>query len=80
MVRQIQSLCAASLFTLAAVLPPLGAAAQDAQPPRREYVALADRLERLIDREMRAQGLPILSIALVDDQDVVWAKGFGVVD
>jgi CubicO group peptidase (beta-lactamase class C family)/D-alanyl-D-alanine dipeptidase len=62
-----------------AALFPLGVSAQDAQPPR-EYAAVADQLERLIEREMRLQGLPIVSIALVDDQRVVWSKGFGVVD
>src|SRR6476646_250088 len=68
----VLSLASAALF-------PLGVSAQDAQPPR-EYAAVAERLERFIEREMRVQGLPIVSIALVDDQRVVWSKGFGVVD
>ena len=45
--------------------------------PRRDYASVAERLARTITREMRAQGLPALSIALVDDQEVVWARGFG---
>src|SRR5690349_21120149 len=59
---------------------PLGIAAQETAPPRRDYAAVAAQLERFIDREMRVQGLPVVSIALVDDQDVVWSRGFGIVD
>ncbi|MCI0697384.1 serine hydrolase [candidate division KSB1 bacterium] len=45
--------------------------------PRTDYVAVAADLERFITHEMRDKKLPALSIALVDDQDIVWAKGFG---
>ncbi|HEV8234135.1 MAG TPA: serine hydrolase, partial [Gemmatimonadaceae bacterium] len=69
----------AVLSLVSAALFPLGVSAQDAQPPR-EYAAVAEQLERFIEREMRVQGLPIVSIALVDDQRVLWSKGFGVVD
>jgi CubicO group peptidase (beta-lactamase class C family)/D-alanyl-D-alanine dipeptidase len=69
---------------LAAALPLLAAlpSRTSAQTPsaRRDYAAIAGRLEQVIDREMHAQGLPIVAIALVDDQDVVWSRGFGVVD
>ena len=67
-------------LALAATVFPLGAWAQITPAPRRDYGAVADQLERLIDREMHAQGLPIVSIALVDDQQVVWSRGFGMVD
>ena len=67
-------------LALAATVFPLGASAQITPAPRRDYGAVADQLERLIDREMHAQGLPIVSIALVDDQQVVWSRGFGMVD
>ena len=59
---------------------PLGASAQVSSAPRNDYAPVADRLQQLIEREMRADRLPILSIALVDDQEVVWSRGFGVVD
>ncbi|MBA3715147.1 MAG: serine hydrolase [Pyrinomonadaceae bacterium] len=37
-------------------------------------------IERLITHEMADKDLPALSIALVDDQQIVWAKGFGFTD
>jgi len=70
---------AASLSFALTALASLGAIAQERQLPR-EYTAVAAQLERLIARAMRAHGLPIVSIALVDDQEVVWSKGFGVID
>src|SRR5207248_2609959 len=42
--------------------------------------AVARRLEALIEREVADKGLPALSVALVDDQSVVWARGFGFAD
>ncbi|MGH9159136.1 MAG: serine hydrolase [Vicinamibacteraceae bacterium] len=55
-------------------------------PPARQaesaqrYEATIARIERLITHEMQAKGLPAVSIALVDDQEIVWAKGFGYSD
>ena len=34
----------------------------------------------MIQREMTEKNLPALSIALVDDQKIVWSKGFGFAD
>ena len=79
MSRRFRHALAATVIGVAAVIP-LGASAQDVETPRRDYAGVAEQLERLIDREMRVQGLPIVAIALVDDQQVVWAKGFGTVD
>ncbi len=45
--------------------------------PRADQAAVAAALERLIAHEMSDKHLPALSIALVDDQEVVWARGFG---
>ncbi|HEV3164660.1 MAG TPA: serine hydrolase domain-containing protein, partial [Isosphaeraceae bacterium] len=47
-----------------------------APPPR--YAPVAEALDRLIARELSEKGLPALSIALVDDQTIVWSKGFGL--
>src|SRR5438105_10012583 len=80
MVRHIRHALALSSVVLTSLLSPLGATAQDARAARRDYATVTDELERLIEREMWAQGLPIVSIALVDDQQVVWSKGFGIVD
>jgi CubicO group peptidase (beta-lactamase class C family)/D-alanyl-D-alanine dipeptidase len=79
----LHSLCrtAARLsLALPALLFPLGIPAQVSSTPRGDYAAAADRLQRLIEREMRVQGLPAVSIALVDDQNVVWTRGFGSLD
>lgn len=48
--------------------------------PRQDYAAVARELEPIIQHEMTAKQLPALSIALVDDQEIVWAKGFGMAD
>lgn len=45
--------------------------------PAKRYTEVVKALEPFIVRELAAKGLPALSIALVDDQTVVWARGFG---
>ncbi len=49
-------------------------------PAQARYAAVAQALEPFIAREVERKGLPALSIALVDDQAIVWAKGFGFAD
>ena len=44
------------------------------------YVELVQQLEPWVASEVAAKGLPALSIALVDDQRIVWARGFGFAD
>lgn len=46
----------------------------------KNYHAVAERLTAFIEREVREKQLPALSIALVDDQHIVWARGFGFAD
>lgn len=46
--------------------------------PDGPYIGVAPVLERFIEHEMADKHLPGLSIALVDDQRIVWARGFGV--
>ena len=44
-------------------------------------VAYADAVEKLSDfvrHELEDKGIPAISVALVDDQDRVWAAGFGM--
>jgi CubicO group peptidase (beta-lactamase class C family)/D-alanyl-D-alanine dipeptidase len=48
--------------------------------PRADYAPIAEKLEGLINHEMQDKALPALSIALVDDETIVWAKGFGLAD
>jgi len=45
--------------------------------PAKSYAAAADALERFIQKEIAEKELPALSIALVDNQTIVWARGFG---
>lgn len=48
--------------------------------PRVDYTPLAEKLERFITHEMQDKALPALSVALVEDETIVWAKGFGMAD
>ena len=41
------------------------------------YAPVEQMLEKFIEHEMADKDLPALSIALVDDQQIVWSKGFG---
>jgi len=70
-------LCAAVIFS-AALAPP--SHAQPVIPAREPYGEAASRLERWIAVETETKSLPALSIALVDDQQIVWARGFGRAD
>ena len=49
-------------------------------PPAPKYEAAAKALQTYIAREVEDKRLPALSIALVDDQRIVWARGFGFAD
>ncbi len=53
------------------------AAAQDSIPARADYAPTAALLTRLIDHEMADKDLPALAVVLVDDSEIVWARGFG---
>ncbi|MGQ0641900.1 MAG: serine hydrolase [Gemmatimonadaceae bacterium] len=46
----------------------------------RRYTNVVDVLEAMIAHEMRDKDIPALSIALVDSQRVIWARGFGWAD
>lgn len=67
-----------SLLTLLACAAP--SLAQPSVAPDERYKAAVAELEKLIKHEMDDKKLPALSIALVDDQKVVWAAGFGYQD
>ena len=56
------------------------AGAQSTVGPEATYASLAARLSPFIEHEMRDKGLPALSLALVDGDRVVWARGFGHTD
>ncbi len=54
--------------------------AQPTVPAAEPYKAAVAELEKLIKHEVDDKKLPALSIALVDDQKVVWAAGYGFQD
>jgi CubicO group peptidase (beta-lactamase class C family)/D-alanyl-D-alanine dipeptidase len=73
--------CAALAFSLS--LACLRSLADDSAPnipPRKDYAAIAKTLNPFVEREMAEKGLPGLSIAIIDDQQIVWAQGFGMAD
>jgi len=73
----------AVVLAAACALAPLAAPALRAQArvdPEPRYAAAVTALSRFIGDQMREKALPGLSIALVDDQRVVWAAGFGFAD
>ena len=54
--------------------------AQSPAAATRDYQAAIDRLSAAVQYEVEAKGLPALSIAVVDGDQVVWAQGFGFQD
>jgi serine beta-lactamase-like protein LACTB len=70
-----RTLAVASLVLWPAVCP-----AQPSVSPPKTYEAAVQALDRFIAHEVADKGLPALSIALVDDQKVVWARGYGFAD
>ncbi len=70
-----------TLLVVAAILP--GCATVPSRPldlRRGDEEAVKIHLAKLIAHEMRKSSTPGLSIALVDDQRIVWAEGFGYAD
>src|SRR5690349_15885608 len=65
------------LVVFAAARMSAAQSALDSVPPDPRYAAAVASLERFIAREMADKRLPALSISLVEDQRVVWARGFG---
>jgi CubicO group peptidase (beta-lactamase class C family)/D-alanyl-D-alanine dipeptidase len=49
-------------------------------PARKDYAELVQTLKPFIQREMAEKEIPGLSIAIIDDQQIVWAEGFGTAD
>ena len=48
--------------------------------PAEKYAAAIAEIQKLIEEEVADKNLPALSVALIDDQQLVWAKGFGFQD
>ena len=69
-----------TLLLLGLFLVPTATRAQEAVGPTDKYRPVAEALEKAIVRELGEKDVPGLSIVLIDDQDVVWARGFGLAD
>jgi CubicO group peptidase (beta-lactamase class C family)/D-alanyl-D-alanine dipeptidase len=85
---RIRTALAGSLLTLAALAFTLSIAcsrtlADDSSPnipARKDYAAIVQTLKPFVEREMSEKEIPGLSIAIIDDQQIVWAEGFGMAD
>ncbi|MBC7858473.1 MAG: beta-lactamase family protein [Burkholderiaceae bacterium] len=77
--KKIAALCiqAALLGALAACQSP---PPKPEAPARGDYASTRQYLSQLIRYEMKRHAVTGLSIALVDDQRIVWAEGFGHAD
>jgi CubicO group peptidase (beta-lactamase class C family)/D-alanyl-D-alanine dipeptidase len=69
-----------ALLVLIFLVRPLAIRAEPVVPVAKTYEVVAARLSKFIEREVRQKNLPAVSIALVDDQRIVWARGFGFAD
>lgn len=65
--------------TLALSSPQTASSAANIDPQAR-YAPVAAALSSFIQHEMKDKQLPALSIALVDNQQIVWAQGYGYAD
>jgi len=45
-----------------------------------EYAGVVQKLSRFVEHELADKGIPAISVALVDDQEMLWAAGFGMQD
>jgi len=70
---------AAFLFLLVGVAP-LAGAAPTVSTSTDERAAIKLAVSELIRKEMKAKDITGLSIALVEDQKIVWTEGFGYAD
>jgi CubicO group peptidase (beta-lactamase class C family)/D-alanyl-D-alanine dipeptidase len=70
------------LLGLAFLLSPAFARSADGPDvaARKDYAEVVDALRPFIAQQLTEKQIPGLSIALVDDQQIVWAQGFGVAD
>ena len=47
---------------------------------RSDYADVVHALEPLIEHELKEKAIPSIAVALVEDQQIVWAQGFGYAD
>ena len=79
--RRMTRMSIVQLVTRALVfLAPGVALAQDSVAATDRYAAVARALTTFIEHERSQKAIPAISIALVDGQRIVWARGFGWAD
>jgi serine beta-lactamase-like protein LACTB len=69
-----------TLTLLVLLVLPAAVRAEPVVAPAPPYAAAVAELQKLIEEEVADKKLPAVSIALIDDQRVVWARGFGFQD
>ena len=69
-----------SALFLAICSVPIAIAAEPAGLTSEQFAPIKYAVSELIRKQMNAKDVPGLSIALVDDQKIVWAEGFGFAD
>jgi CubicO group peptidase (beta-lactamase class C family)/D-alanyl-D-alanine dipeptidase len=74
----MKSLASSFAFVFTLVFVSGSSSGQALIPAARSYTAVVEALDRFITHEMADKGISAVSIALVDGQSIVWAKGFGV--
>src|ERR1700733_481631 len=75
---RIVILCACVASALSAACD--RAMAQSAIAARKDYTNVVEALRPFIQQQMAEKELPGLSIAIINDQQIVWAEGFGMAD
>jgi CubicO group peptidase (beta-lactamase class C family) len=76
-----KSVIRAAIFFLAITgLPPARAFAGPPEPLAKKYATAIAAVDAFVAREVAQKKLPSLSIALVDDQTIVWSRGYGFAD
>ena len=76
MTRMRRARAVLALFLLSAIAC-ARVLAQASVPADSRYAAAAADLEQFIQQQLRDHDIPAITIALVDDQSIVWARGFG---
>jgi CubicO group peptidase (beta-lactamase class C family)/D-alanyl-D-alanine dipeptidase len=64
-------------FAVLAAVVACAPADRETIPPDARYADAVAALETVIAQELREKRLPSITVALVDDQQIVWARGFG---
>ena len=78
--RYIWALGCVLLIAAPLLIASRAAAQTNETTPRKDYAKVVDTLRPFIQQQMQEKGLPALSIAIIDDQQIVWAQGFGMAD